>query len=229
MRRGVLWYEMRELGPIALLTPLLVVAGIALFAAIMALVGTQGEQIATLLTQSMELLFPLAIGTVAATAVAADPGVEWQLTMPTPYRVTIFRRLAIMLAWSALVAFGDVAVLRIVGRWIVPKPFIVSQLMWLSPMLFFAALGAVLALLVRNRSASAGLVGGVWIVEVLFHGYLLDRAWARPWFSFATTWAAGENFWLSNRLTLIGLAVALFGIVATLLRQSEMLLVGGEA
>lgn len=229
MRRGVLWYEMRELGVIALLTPLFVVAGIALVAAMMTLGGAQADQVTKVLTRSMEILFPLAAGTVAATIVAADPGVEWQLTMPTPYPVTVFRRLAIVLVWSALVACGNVGVLRIIGRWIVPKPFIVSQLAWLSPMLSFAALGAVLALIVRNRSASAGIIGGVWIVEVLAHGYLLDHAWTRPWFSFATTWAAGENFWLSNRLTLIGLAVVLFGIVATLLQQSEMLLVGGEA
>lgn len=229
MRRGVLWYEMRELGVIALLTPLFVVAGIALFAGMMTLGGAQSEQIAKVLTRSMEILYPLAAGTVAATVVATDPGVEWQLTMPTPYRLTVFRRLGILLAWSALVAFGDVLVLRIIDRWIVPKPFIVSQLMWLAPMLSFAALGALLALLVRNRSASAGLVGGIWIIEVLFHSYLLDQAWARPWFSFATTWAAEENFWLSNRLTLIGLAVVLFVGAAALLRQSEMLLAGGEA
>lgn len=228
MRRGVLWYEMRKLGAIALLTPLFVVVGVALVAGMMSLGGAQAEQIAKMLTWSMEILFPLAAGTVAATIVAADPGVEWQLTMPTPYRVTVFRRLMIVLIWSALVAFGDVLVLRIIGRWDVPRPFLVSQLMWLSPMLSFAALGALLALLVRNRSASAGLVGGAWIVEVLFHGYLLDRAWARPWFSFATTWAAGEEFWLSNRLTLIGLAVVLFGVVAALLQRSEMLLAESE-
>lgn len=229
MRRGVLWYETRELGVIALLTPLFVVAGVALFAGMMTLGGAQSEQVAKVLTRSMEILFPLVAGTVAATVVASDPGVEWQLTMPTPYRVTVFRRLAIVLVWSALMAFGDVAVLRIIGRWIVPKPFIVSQLMWLAPMLSFAALGALLALLVRNRSASAGLVGGIWIIEILLHGYLLDQGWARPWFAFATTWGAGEPFWLSNRLTLIGLACVLFIGVAALLEHREMLLTGGEA
>lgn len=229
MRRGVLWYEMRELGVIALLTPLFVVGGIALFAGVMTLGSAQSEQIANVLTRGMEILFPLAAGTVAATVVTSDPGVEWQLTMPTSYRVTIFRRLGLLLAWSALVAFGDVLGLRIIGRWIVPKPFIVGQLMWLAPMLSFAALGALLSLLVRNRSASAGLVGGIWIIELLFHGYLLDQAWARPWFSFATTWAGEETFWLSNRLTLIGLAGVLFVGVAALLEQHEMLLTGGEA
>lgn len=229
MRRGVLWYEMRELGVIALLTPLFVVAGIALFAGMMTLGGAQSGQVSKVLARSMEILFPLAAGTVAATVVTSDPGVEWQLTMPTPYRVTVFRRLAIVLVWSALVAFGDVLVLRIIGRWIVPRPFIASQLMWFAPMVSFAALGALLALLVRNRSASAGLIGGIWIIEVLFHSYLLNQAWSRPWFAFATTWAAGENFWLSNRLTLIGLACVLFVGVAALLEQREMLLTGGEA
>ena len=61
------------------------------------------------LTWSMELLFPLATGMVAATVVAADPGIEWQLTMPTPYRVTVFRRLGDLLLWSALVALRGCA------------------------------------------------------------------------------------------------------------------------
>jgi hypothetical protein len=229
MYRGVIWYEIRELGAIAMLMPLLVVAGVALSAGIMMLGGAQTDVIAEMLTRSMETLFPLAIGTVAASVVASDIGIEWQLTMPTAYRTTLVRRLAILVTWSAVVAFGDAIVLRMIDRWLAPEGFVVAQLMWLSPMLALVALGAVLALLVRNRSAAAGLVGGLWVLELVLPSTFVSHAWARPWFLFATSFAAGADFWLANRLALIGTAVALFGGVAALLGQNERLLIGGEA
>jgi hypothetical protein len=228
MRRGVLWYEMRELGVVALLTPLLVIAGVALIAALMAFGGAATGAVSKVLTRGMEMFFPLAIGTVAATVVAADPGVEWQLTMPTAYRVTLFRRLILLLLWSSVVALGDVIVLRAINRWLVPEEFAAAQLTWLAPLLALTALGSVLAVLLRNRSA-AGLIGGLWVLELFLQHSLLSHAWARPWFLFATSFAPGASFWLANRLTLIGTACVLFIGVAALLGQSERLLIGGEA
>lgn len=229
MQRDALRYELRALGPVALVTPLLVVAGVASFVGIMALGGADTGALAKVLTRSMELLFPLAAGMIAATVVASDPGVEWQLTLPTPYRATIFRRLGIIVSWASLVALADVVVLRELGRWLVPEAFVVSQLTWLAPLLAFTALGGVLALLLRNRSASAGLLGGIFAIEIVLHETILAHAWTRPWFLFATSYAAGADFWLGNRLTLIALAALLFGGVAVMLGQSELLLVGGDA
>jgi hypothetical protein len=229
VRRSVLWYELRFLGLIALLTPIFVVIGIAGFAWIMALGGEEADSLAKTLTWSMETLFPLAAGMVAATVVAADPGVEWQLTLPMPYRVTIFRRLGIIVVWSCIVALADVIALRVFGWWVVPEGFAISQLTWLAPLLGFVALGGALSLLLRNRSASAGLVGGLFIIEVFLHGAFLAHAWARPWFFFATAFAPGADYWLMNRLTLIALAGLLAIAIVALLGRSEILLIGGEA
>jgi hypothetical protein len=225
---GLLWYELRELGLIVLLTPLLVVIGVAGFAGIMALSGEETATLSQILTQSMELLFPLAAGLIAATVVAADPGVEWQLTMPTPYRLTVSRRLGLVIGWSSIVALANIVVLRSVGRWTVPEEFVISQLTWLAPLLAWTALGSALSLLLRNRSASAGVLGGIFIIEIVLHDAFLAHAWSRPWYMFATSFAPGAGFWLANRLALIGLSMALYGAALLLLGMSEMLLIGGE-
>ncbi len=228
LRRSVVRYETKVVGAAALLAPVLVAGCVAFFVAVMALAGANADAFGKVLTRTTELFFPLVMGMVAAQVVATDPGIEWQLTLPTPYRVTIFRRLGVLLVWAAVVALLDVIGVRLAGRWLVPEEFVVAQLTWLSPMLAFAALGALLALLMRNRSASAALVGGVWIMAIVLHGQLLSYRWARPWFPFATTYAAGADFWLANRLTLIGIAVVLAGAAALLLGRSEGLLTGGE-
>ena len=228
MRRSVVRYETKVVGAVALLAPVLVAGCVALFIVVMALAGANGSAFGKVLTRTTELFFPLVMGMVAAHVVATDPGIEWQLTMPTPYRLTIFRRLAVLLVWAAVVALLYVIGVRLVGRWFVPEGFVMAQLTWLSPMLAFAALGALLALLMRNRSASAALVGSVWIMAIVLHDQLLSYGWARPWFPFATTYAAGADFWLANRLTLIGIALVLAGAAAALLGHSEGLLAGGE-
>lgn len=228
MRRSVLGYEMKVVGVVALLAPVLVAGCVSLFVVVMALAGADAIAFGKVLTRTTELFFPLVLGMVTAQVVAGDVGIEWQLTMPTPYRATVFRRLGMLLVWAAVVALLDVIGVKVAGRWIVPEGFAVAQLTWLSPMVLFAALGALLALLLRNRSASAALVGGVWIMAIVLHTQLLSYGWSRPWFPFATTYAAGTDFWLANRLTLIGSACALTGVAAALLGRPERLLMGGD-
>lgn len=228
MRRSMIVYETKIMGPLALLAPVLVAGCVALFVAVMALGGADASAFGKVLTRTTELFFPLVTGMVTAHVAAADVGIEWQLTMPTPYRVTVCRRLGVLLVWAGVVALLDVIGVKLAGRWIVPEGFAVAQLTWLSPLLAFAALGAFLALLLHNRSASAALVGGVWIMAVVLPTQLLSYRWARPWFPFATSYAAGADFWLVNRLTLIGIAGAIACGAAVLLSRPEGLLMGGE-
>ncbi len=228
MRQSVFQYEVRVVGTVALLAPAVVLGCVALFVGVMAIAGADAAAFGKVLTRTTELFFPLVMGMVTAQVIGADVGIEWQLTLPTPYRGTVLRRLGLLLVWAAIVALLDAVCVKLAGRWIVPEEFAIAQLTWLSPLLAFSALGALLALLLRNRSASAALVGGVWITALVLHTTLLAHGWARPWFPFATTYAAGADFWLANRLTLIGIACVLAGGAAALLGRSEALLIGGE-
>jgi hypothetical protein len=88
------------------------------------------------------------------------------------------------------------------------------------------ALGFCLALLIRSRSASAALLGGVWIVEAIFYGYFALIGWLKPIFLFPTTLAPAIDFWLPNRLSLLGIALALLVLGWLLLYNTEALLQG---
>jgi hypothetical protein len=104
--------------------------------------------------------------------------------------------------------------------------FLVGQLTWLAPLFWFVAVGLCLALLIRSRSASGALVGGIWIIETIFYGYFAYTDWLRPVFLFPTTLAPSINFWLTDRFELLGTAMVLLPLGWLLLHNSEALLQG---
>lgn len=166
---------------------------------------------------------------MAATTVAEEGAVELHPAQLTRYRLTVVRRLALLTAWSGGVALLAAAAANAAGLWAVPGPFLVGQLGWLAPLLWFVAAGAALALLFRGRAASAAVLGGVWAIQNLFAGVFAESVWAKPVFLFATTYAPGADFWLANRLSLFGIA-ALAAVGAwVLLDGGEALLAGEDA
>lgn len=68
--------------------------------------------------------------------------------------------------------------------------------------------------------------GGIWIVEAIFYGYFALITWLRPIFLFPTTLAPGIDFWLLNRLELLGIALTILGLGWLLLHNTETLLQG---
>ena len=87
-------------------------------------------------------------------------------------------------------------------------------------------MGFCLALLIRSRSASSALLGGIWMIEAIFYGYFTIIDWLKPLFLFPTTLAPGISFWLSNRIELLIAALALILVGWLLLHNSELLLQG---
>lgn len=229
MRVNGYGYEGRRLGVGSLAMPLLVLALFVGLAGVMAVGGESSRRVGRMLVAGLELGLPLAAGFASATLVSHDPSVELHLTLPTRYRATVVRRLALLTGWTGLVAAATAVAMLAAGLWVVPGPFLVGQLAWLAPLLWFVALGAALALLFRGRAASAGSLAGIWVLQNLFGGVFVEARWGRPWFLFATTYAPGADFWLANRGTLMGGAVAIGLGVWLLLRQSEALLTGGDA
>jgi hypothetical protein len=103
-------------------------------------------------------------------------------------------------------------------------------LLWLSPLFWFVGVGAVCALLMRSRGASGALLGGIWIAQLVFPNFFSTHAWTRPWFLFATLYATSRaDFWLANRLELLGTAIFLLVVVWLYLCNSEWRLRGEEA
>jgi hypothetical protein len=143
--------------------------------------------------------------------------------------------LSLIITWSSCLAFfSSVFVyhlrflrvpLQVQTLNVLPQ-FLVGQLTWIAPLFWFVGTGFTLALLVRSRSASSALLGGIWMIEAIFYGYFAFIDWLKPLFLFPTTLAPGISFWLSNRIELLITALILLLLDWFILRNIERLLQG---
>ncbi|MGH2506149.1 MAG: hypothetical protein ACRDHZ_01805 [Ktedonobacteraceae bacterium] len=225
-------YELRLLGKPVFLTPLVVVTG---FALLIALVNRAMNliTIARSMGSSLEILLPMAAGVVVATVATHDPALELQLTMPRRYHRTANARFLYILLWSAIIALLTSFILARVGylrqidqiaQWSQPWQFLAWQLTWLSSMLWLVALGLLLSLLVRSRSASGALICALSIGEIVFHSGMAQNPLLFLIYLFPLTFSPDTSAWLFNRLELLGTALILLLIAWFLLRLPELLL-----
>jgi hypothetical protein len=228
-------YELQILGKWMLLIPLLSMACFAMLAAILTIMHVEHLRIAQVVTASLEMILPLVAGLLVATIISHDAAIELQLTLSSKYRFTALLRTGLIVIWSACIALFSSAFIYHLKDWRIPAQistwqvlpqFLIGQLTWLAPLLWFVAVGFCLALLIRSRSASGAILGGIWIVEAVFYGYFAFIVWLRPIFLFPTTLAPAVDFWLPNRLELLALSLLFLLIGWLLLYNTEMLLQG---
>lgn len=226
-----LWaYEVRRAGPAALAGPPAIASAITLFSLVAAQMGTREGNTARFLMSGVEMGIPLAAGVTAATLVGRDRAVEIQLTVPTSYRSTLLRRLAVTTGWAAICAVAVSALLVATGwwqRWPGSHDGLEGQLTWLAPTLWLTALGLLAAALLRSVAAATSIVALVWTLEQAFAAILQQDTWSRMLFLFATTRGAVPADWLANRMTLVASALVLAALAWPLLGSCERLL-GGE-
>jgi hypothetical protein len=224
-----LWrYEVRRAGWAALLTPPVATAALVLVALLDSGAATD-RATARNLVAALEMAMPLAAGIGAASLVGRDPAVELQLTVPTAYRSTLLRRLAVTLGWAGLLSVLVVAGLAATGwwaRWPESHGPYLGQLVWLAPTLGLGGLGFLAGAVFRGPAAAGSLVAACWIVEQVFAGAVQEHAWSRLFYLFATTRGAVPEDWTANRLTLVAAALALGALGWLLLGRGERLLRG---
>lgn len=235
-------YELRLMGKRVFLIPILVMVGFALFAGLLSYIHTTP---ARFLSAGLEMILPLMAGMVVATITSQDLAIELQLTMPVKYHLTVMLRLFLIAACSVCIAFISSSILAILGLQFIPEQvpplsaplqFLIGELTWFAPLLWFVAIGLCLAMLIRSRSATVALLSGIWIIETLFKGYFAANSWLQPVFLFPTTLLpmagpqppAYYNLWLSNRFELIATALVLLPIGWLLLHNPEGLLKGSS-
>ncbi len=221
-------YEIRVLGILLFAIPLLFALAMAAIAELLQMGRVEQTFINDVLIAGLEACLPLTTGIIAATVATQDPAIEIQLALPLPYRVIAFTRLALILIWTALIALLSTLAIHIALPSVLPMPLAQGQLIWIAPMLWFTAVGAMLALLMRNRSTSSAILGCLWVMQLVFHGYFLATPWMRPWFLFATLYAPDGSLWLSNRIELIITAVVVFIVIWVYLHNSEWRFFGEE-
>ncbi|MBV9712842.1 MAG: hypothetical protein JO011_18230 [Ktedonobacteraceae bacterium] len=221
-------YEIRVLGILLFGIPLLFAFGIAALTEFLQIGHVNETFINDVLIAALEACLPLAGGIIAATVATQDPAIELQLTLPLPYRITTFCRLALILIWTVLIALISTLALHIVLPSVLPTSLAQGQLVWLAPLLWFTAVGTMLALLMRNRSTCSAILGCLWVMQLAFHGYFLATTWTRPWFLFTTLYAPTISFWFLNRIELILTAIVVFIAAWFYLHNSEWRFFGEE-
>ncbi|MDQ7904393.1 hypothetical protein RB614_07635 [Phytohabitans sp. ZYX-F-186] len=220
MRPTDLWrYEVRRAGWAALLTPPVATAALLLLALL-----DGGDDTDRTLLAALEMVLPLAAGVGAASLVGRDPAVELQLTVPTSYRSTLLRRLAVTLGWAALLAVLVAGILLATGGMPQERGALSGQLVWLAPTVWLGGLGFLAGAAFRSPAAAGGLVTTWWIVQQVFPGLLQGRDWSRTLYLFETTRGAVPEGWAANRLTLVATALVLAGLGWALLGRAERLL-----
>jgi hypothetical protein len=234
-----MYYELRLMGKQVIATPVCILLVSILLIGILRL--SQTKMIAVF-SACLEMFLPLAAGVFVVMLCGHDSAVELQLTLPTPYRRTVFSRSGLIVGWTALVALissGIISSFRLAKvlpfelAWPPLLQWLTGQLLWLAPLLWFVAIGLFLALLLRSRVASIALLGGIWVTENIMYGLLIGTTWLHPVFLFATTLtplATLSSFWLTNRSELIGTALLFLLIGWFQLHDTEALLQkpGGE-
>jgi hypothetical protein len=229
MRPLSLWHhEVRRAGWTALLAPLLAAVGLAAVAADGAIRLDQPDNITALVLHSMlEVALPLAAGMVAANLVGRDPAIELQLTLPTPYRSTILRRLVVTAGWVAVIALATATFMVASGwwhRWPEAHPALAGQLTWLAPTLCLCGLGLLAGALSGSPAVASVVVASLWVFEYAAAGLLQEHRWSRLLYLFATTRGEVDRDWAANRLTLVAAGVAMTAAGWLLLRRPSRLL-----
>ena len=100
---SILLYEIRMLGPLVCALPLLAAMSFAGLGLWLDVRNINHGFVSALFIASLEACVPLLVGVLMATIAAHDSAIELQLTVPMPYRFTVFRRFVLLLAWTALV------------------------------------------------------------------------------------------------------------------------------
>lgn len=221
-------HELRILGPGVLLVPLLVIGVFDAMAALAALATARMVIVDRVLTSAVEMGMSLGAGLAAANLIAGEPMAELHLATRPGWRGTALWRLGLLTAWSALLGLAMSVLLGATGTWLTGEAFAQSQLVWASPLVWMTALGGVLALLLRSRAASSGIVTGVWLAEVIMHGWFNTHPWTYPGYLLATSFARGAPWWMANRLELLAGGAILSVLAWVLLGNTEAFVGGGQ-
>ncbi len=228
-----LYYDIRVSGRWMVAVPLFTIAGS--FILVMLLKLSQTKTIG-LFTACLEMFLPFIAGIFIVRLCGHDAAAELLLSMPVPYRRTVFRRSLLIGSWIALVALlisiplsrlHFIKIFPFENSWPDLMQWLLVQLTWLAPLLWFMGLGLFLVLLLRSRAASTALLGGVWVGENIMYGLLIGTPWLHPIFLFATSLTpllALSSFWLSNRIQLLVTGLVLLIIAWLQLHNTEVLL-----
>ncbi len=184
----------------------------------------------------LELVFPVPVAVLASAVFAGDPAREVVCAAERPVWQIVAARVAVVLGLLVVMALLFDTYLALLG---IPLPgdggWLERHLVWLAPSLVLVFASLLASLWSRSATIGASVAVGVWLLEIVLHGLLVDDTvlqgfWldvSRRIFLFATLWEKGTPFWLENRAWLIGIAAALAAACLWRMSRAEWLL-GGD-
>lgn len=216
-------FEFRRAGLAAVATP----PGVLAAGIVMLIVtDTSGGSYHHVAGTVLEALLPLAVGIATSSVLSADTATELQLSLPTPYRWTLARRVGLMLAGSAALSALFAVVITRTGLWRAPHGPWSAQLSWLAPAAALSGVSLLLAAASVNAGFAAAGVAVIWVGQQAYKPWFAAHSWTHRWYLFPDTRSGvvANADWAANRLTL--LAVGLITLAATwlVLANTERLL-----
>lgn len=220
-------HEARIVGRALIALPLLLLTGLLVIAAARVLAGSW-EQARTVMLAGLESGVPLAAGIGAAVAVTAERSIELQLSLRTPYRSTVLRRVSLPAASAVAAGLLGALPLAAVGALPSAGAAVAYTLLWAAPLAWFLGGGAVLGLL-AGRTAGTGLLIALWWAHHVLPIVFRARTGLRPLWLFLTTHQGLTVEWPLNRAALLVQAVLLALVARWLLSRPDRLLHGDAA
>jgi hypothetical protein len=188
------------------------------FAALARATGTARAHVADVLLVGLEAFVPLAVGLVAVTTIARDVGRELQLALPRAYLVTLGRRVAVVAASGAVASIAFWLALVVTDWWSGPGPA-TATLVWLAPALALTGLALLVATVSRSVVVATTTVAAMWIGQQIYAASMAASARGRPFLLFLTSRVGVVDGWLTNRLVLSLIGLAMVAATAGLIHR----------
>lgn len=228
MKTDIWIAEYRVMGWRSALVPPMIMAAFVAVSWLTHAVGDSSDA-TTILTAGLELGLPLTAAGLAAVAAGHDPGRELQLSLPTPYRLTVTRRIALIAAWAVALAMLLAAGLIGTGRWTAPAGTIGGQLSWGATLAWLVVVACTITVWTRSHAGAVAVIATLAVAEAAFGDLFVSTSWLHPFYLLATTKQAAHAFWWDNRLWLLGTALVASLVTWLLLGHPERLLTEDEA
>lgn len=166
----------------------------------------------------------LAAATAASSIVGRDPGAELVMTT-TVYRRVLFLRAGLVVAATALLTLLDAVAFHAMGAWPAGQGAGSYVLVWAPPMIWLVGLAMLIAVALRSSAAANGLVGGMWLAQILMNQDIQHNAVLRAQFMFmGIVDRVPTHEWNVNRIALPAVGVAAVVVAGVLLGRPERFL-----
>ncbi|MFJ9909419.1 hypothetical protein ACIRVK_42505 [Streptomyces sp. NPDC101152] len=227
-----LWARLRlELRVIGLAPPATALAAPLAGAVLVAVLHATGATAADLDRAAGAVLAgfaPLGVAIAASSVTARDPGAELVMTS-TPYRRVVFLRTALVVGAGALATFVDAVTFRALGAWPKGQGTGGYLLVWAPPMIWLTAVAVLIAVALRSSAAAGGLIGGVWLGQLVLAHDIVSHTVLRAQFLFmGVADKVQAHDWTVNRISLPAVGLAAAAAAGVLLGRPERLL-GSDA